>query len=625
MYKIALVNMPFASLNLPSIALTQLKAVVEREHAGRVAVDVLYLNHDFVDLLGLGGYREISHSITSLNAGIGEWIFRQAAFPGEPDNSEEYFRRYFPRRTEQAERLRQLIRKVQRDAGSFLEGLLAKYSLGQYDLVGFTSMFMQNLASIAMARLITRENPRATVVMGGANCESPMGPELVRNVEAIGYVFSGPALKSFPRFVERLLDGEPEKCGEIAGVFSKRDAAGPGGRATIGEELPLDDLVALDYSPFMRLVEERYGERGLDVTLPFETSRGCWWGQRAHCTFCGLNGLTMNYRSMSPPDAVGLVSSLFEFSPRVARLESVDNIMPKEYVESVFPRLNTPESMHIFYEVKADLSEHDMEVLSAARVKVVQPGIEALATSTLKLMRKGTSSFGNITFLKNCLLYDVCPVWNLLVGFPGEGAEVYEAYLRNIPKLVHLPPPTGAYPVRFDRFSPYFNQAKEYGLDLRPLHFYELSYPFRSDSLDRLAYYFADQNFDAEYMRPVITYITRLQEAVEGWRQKWAGGRPPMLYAEERDGRTVIRDTRCASEETYALSDVERQVLEALKRRKAISDLSRELGRPVGELEAEVASLMEKGLLFEENGHSMSLVLPHRNRADLFAVVMKGR
>ena len=26
-----------------------------------------------------------------------------------------------------------------------------------------------------------------------------------------------------------------------------------------------------------------------------ETSRGCWWGERMHCTFCGLNGATMAY------------------------------------------------------------------------------------------------------------------------------------------------------------------------------------------------------------------------------------------------------------------------------------------------------------------------------------------
>ena len=38
-------------------------------------------------------------------------------------------------------------------------------------------------------------------------------------------------------------------------------------------------------------------------TLALETSRGCWWGQKHHCTFCGLNGEDMQYRSKSGPRA----------------------------------------------------------------------------------------------------------------------------------------------------------------------------------------------------------------------------------------------------------------------------------------------------------------------------------
>ncbi|HEU4597746.1 MAG TPA: RiPP maturation radical SAM C-methyltransferase [Pyrinomonadaceae bacterium] len=623
MYKIALINMPFANLNFPSIALTQLKAVLEKEHAGKVSTDIFYLNHDFVDLLGLDGYREIAGSINSLNSGIGEWIFRPSAFPELPDNSEAYFHRYFPRRTEEGERLKQLITKVQREVDPFIEGLVSKYGLDGYDLVGFTSMFMQNLASFAMARHVKKKNPDVLVVMGGANCESPMGQELVKNVAALDYVFSGPALKSFPLFVRHRLNGEPEKCLEIAGIFGKENALAVQGRATIGEELAIDELVTLDYDPFMRLVEERYRDRRMQVTLPFETSRGCWWGERAHCTFCGLNGLTMNYRAMNPDGAVNLISSLFRYSSQAVRLESVDNILPKSYMEAVFPRLKTPESMYIFYEVKADLTEQDMEVLSNARVKVVQPGIEALATSTLKLMKKGTTSFNNIKFLINCLIYDIYPVWNLLVGFPGEGAEVYRAYLRDIPKLVHLPPPTGVYPVRFDRYSPYFNQAKEYGLNLRPLPFYELTYPFEGSSLGNLAYYFGDQNYDSEYFRTVVEHITQLQQAVEAWKQKWNGTPPPMLYSEARaGGGRIIRDTRAGAEEIHEPGETAWQILDALSRRKSISELASGLGH-VGETELknEVQSLKEKGLVFEEHELYMSLVLSQKTRDGLFSSV----
>lgn len=55
--------------------------------------------------------------------------------------------------------------------------------------------------------------------------------------------------------------------------------------------------------------------------------------------------------------------------------------------------LDTPPGMSMVYEVKADLDEDDFRDLARARVMRIQAGIEALNTSTLKLMRKGTSVF----------------------------------------------------------------------------------------------------------------------------------------------------------------------------------------------------------------------------------------
>jgi hypothetical protein len=37
-------------------------------------------------------------------------------------------------------------------------------------------------------------------VLGGANCEVPMGRVLAKNLSPIDFVFSGPALHSFPDF-----------------------------------------------------------------------------------------------------------------------------------------------------------------------------------------------------------------------------------------------------------------------------------------------------------------------------------------------------------------------------------------------------------------------------------------
>ena len=122
----------------------------------------------------------------------------------------------------------------------------------------------------------------------------------------------------------------------------------------------------------------------------FETFAGAV-GRRAHCTSRpnGHTWLTAMARKATS------FQSMLAYYPRGRRFNCVDNIMPKEYVKGVFPHLEPPPGVSIFYEVKADLSEDDLQTLSKGGVRIVQPGVESLATSTLKLMKKGTSSFQN--------------------------------------------------------------------------------------------------------------------------------------------------------------------------------------------------------------------------------------
>lgn len=613
MYTVALINAPFASLRLPSLALTQLKHVVDVRFGDAVATDILYLNHDFARQMGVELYQHIAVDMEAPYNGFGDWFFRQVAFPDLPDNTEIYFQRYFPRRTPQQRALRQRIEEARQTLGVALDELIDRHRLDARDLVGFTSMFSQNVACFALARRIRARNPQALIVMGGANCETPMGEEIVKNVENVDYVFSGCALKSFPDFIQATLDGDLQRRGQIPGVFGKpsRLALLNGGGGTVGDELPLDEPVALDYQPFLDSLERNFPDAGIEPILLFETSRGCWWGQRAHCTFCGLNGQSMTYRAMSADKALDLIRSLFAYSSKVSRLQCVDNIMPRNYPKDVFAHLDTPAHMKIFYEVKADLSEDDLQILSKARVREVQPGIEALATSTLKLMKKGTTVFQNLRFLANCVTRDIFPCWSLLVGFPGEGAEVYRKYVADIPRLVHLPPPSGVYPVRPDRYSPYQVRAAEFGMDLHPADFYELVYPFSKASLENLAYFFRDYNFGADYFTVMVEWFDAVREQVEAWRARWNRqdhALPPMLYLEESDGIVWVNDSRSGPAVRHPIGDAARDLLLALSRPRSRADALASLGRSAADPEAELAALERAGLVFQEGDHVMSLV-----------------
>lgn len=612
MYKIALINMPFADLQTPSLALTQLKSVVDAEFNDRVSVKILYLNQDFAHYLGIELSQKLGLSSEAHNSGAGDWIFRQVAFPDLPDNTDVYFQRFFPTRTPQVEVMKGVVLQKRKGLDAFLDSLIDKYKIADADMVGFTSMFSQNVACFALARKLKNRNPKIITAIGGANCEAPMGQEIAKNFRPIDFVFSGPGLKSFPEFVGYCLDGQFDKCHSIRGVFSRRNCAlsplTP--LAVIGDELDIDAPIKLDYGEFLETYRKNFSHLDMKPTLLFETSRGCWWGQKAHCTFCGLNGQTMNYRAMTPQNALAQFDRLFSYAPDVDVFESVDNIMPKNYMKEVFAKLKPPPNVRLFYEVKADLTDEEVEILSRAHVKAVQPGVEALNTSTLKLMKKGTSVFQNLRLLKSCVTYDVSPAWNILIGFPGEHEEVYQKYMTDVPLLTHLPPPSGVFLVRFDRYSPYFTKAQEYGLHLVPVDYYELTYPFSRESLMNMAYFFADENFGADYIRWATKWVGDLRAKVGQWQRIWNQNQPGLFF-KENGSSTVVHDSRTGKAIEHDIGEVGRQVLAYLDDKpKDLGDLARKMGHISGfDPAREVAALQAKGLIFQEGDRYLNLVL----------------
>ena len=84
--RIALINMPFGVLSLPSLAYAQLESVLRKAFGDRVRVDTLYLNMDYaLHVADLSLYNHALSAYGFLTA-AGDWLFRQAAFPECPDN-----------------------------------------------------------------------------------------------------------------------------------------------------------------------------------------------------------------------------------------------------------------------------------------------------------------------------------------------------------------------------------------------------------------------------------------------------------------------------------------------------------------------------------------------------------
>jgi ribosomal peptide maturation radical SAM protein 1 len=598
--------MPFGILREPSLGLTRLKAALERKFQDRVSTQILYLKHDFASYLGVDLYRQII-SVKGLLFNTGDWFFRNAVFPDLPDNTDDFFKIYSAEDNSDNKVFKKAIHEKQKGLGNFLEELIIKYQIDKADLVGFTSIFYQNMASFAMSKKIKERNINTITVMGGSNCDTVISEEILKNIQHIDFTFRGSALDSFPNFIQHCLNNETDKCHTIDGVFSKRNINlyEHGYIDTIGRETDIDDFLPLDYDDFLDSLEKILP--GTSPVIPFETSRGCWWRDHSPCIFCSDNR-RVKFKSMSPEKAIEQFNYLMKkYACKSPSFMSVDNIMPKNYPKEVFPFTDIPSDIDIFYTAKSNLSADDLKSLSKAKITNVTFGIESLSTSTLKFMRKGATAFQNLGLMKNCLMYDVYPLWNLLVEFPGEenAEDVYLKYLNDIPDLTHLPPPSGVFRIKFERGSHYFNNAKKFGLNLKPVDSYELIYPFKKEKLEKIAFYF--QNYNSKKPSELLYDV---HKKCMWWWSLWYGKtnnqKSPQLFF-NHDSNSIF-DSRSGNIIEHKITNDEKQILEYLTTPKNHKKILENFGLPDLVLKKNIASLKDKGLIFQERNVFISLV-----------------
>ena len=82
---------------------------------------------------------------------------------------------------------------------------------------------------------------------------------------------------------------------DLPGVC-RRDAGGDIVTAQSGDLVSMDEVPAPDYDEYFDSLAVSPLQHDLlrDVRILYESARGCWWGEKNHCTFCGLNGSSMS-------------------------------------------------------------------------------------------------------------------------------------------------------------------------------------------------------------------------------------------------------------------------------------------------------------------------------------------
>jgi B12 binding domain len=198
--RVALVNMPFSSLRFPSIQVGLLQSILAERG---ISATAHYLNLEFAARIGWKLYDTQSENTQYF---IGDWMFAREAFRDDAPDGMRFLERFGKRLSK--ERREWFWRQHKQRAREFLERCLTSAPWHQYDVVGFSSVFVQNTAALALARLLKERHPHLINVFGGANFEDEMGLEYVRALPWIDYAVLGEADETFPAPLDRLADGE---------------------------------------------------------------------------------------------------------------------------------------------------------------------------------------------------------------------------------------------------------------------------------------------------------------------------------------------------------------------------------------------------------------------------------
>src|SRR3989339_68291 len=166
---IALVTMPLFDVIRPSIQIGSLKSLLLQH---QVTADDYYLNADFANIVGVGFYRALTKC---LNINIGDWLF--SPYSSQAQNT-QYLRmnRKFimgqfnslqPGKNSWEQISKKLLYIKRSRINKWLQYVNETIEWNNYQIVGFTCVFSQFLASLALAKLIKSRHPNIVIVFGG--------------------------------------------------------------------------------------------------------------------------------------------------------------------------------------------------------------------------------------------------------------------------------------------------------------------------------------------------------------------------------------------------------------------------------------------------------------------------
>lgn len=514
--RVLILMLPFATPLFPGLGANLIRSILNENG---IPTDILFGNLILSRIAGRDPFIDFELSQLPMS----EVVFTPYYFETPRDEAAANLARYMREITSDPSSHSQVrYAPLVDQAGECLRAVFDAVRWDDYDIVGFSVMMGQTIASLAMARMIKAARPKMRIVFGGPNAAFPMSVETLRSFPEVDFVLEGEADNTISPLIRCIREnGNPM---DIPGlVYRGRDnmvhrtkPAAPNFR--------LDALPIPDFGPFFSQAEALEIDH-VQPYLTLETSRGCWWGQKHHCTFCGIDDALMKFRSKSPArvlEEILVLSKRHEYTEFFA----VDSIINLKFFDELLPlvgRLRDDEEFDFsfFFESKSNLRRDQTQLFRSGGVNVIQPGLESFSDHILELMNKGSTSARQIQCLKLCAEQRIATNWNLIIRNPGESPDDIREMLEAIPYLHHLPPlhGEGLIDMQVSRFAPYHNEPNRFNLEnLRPKDYYRAIFPRDDINRGELAYYF-DYDFVCSDHEDLTVLYGDLQHALWIWRE----------------------------------------------------------------------------------------------------------
>lgn len=612
MNDVIFVQLPFSLISQPGLAVSIFAAELRQAN---ISCKIHYANMIYAKKVGFKHYESMLN--TSTLAMFGEMIFAKTAGFTVHNSYNDYFDTAFHHKNvnsfSDTNNFIEIFLELERHAQDFIQQTAQFLVAEKPAIVACSSNFQQNNACFSLFKAIKEIDSSIVTLMGGSNCTADAAVTIATEIPWVDYVFSGEGDGVFASISRLLMEYGASAEQEMlpTGLINKKWS--PEKPAPYKVFNDMDASVIPDYSDYFKALKENALEEIVVPALLIEGSRGCWWGEKNPCTFCGLGNVHNTHRSKS-------TQRLFDEMTTQSKQWGLSRFTFTDCILSLHHERELPDMLiknacdyAIFSEIKSNTDENRIRKLREAGFTCLQPGIEGLQDEYLTLMNKGNSGIKHIELLKLSKMYGINLSWNLLLGFPGEKEIWLEELLEIIPLLRHLPPPMAINHIVYQKHSVYTKNPKNYDLELRPVPTYTFAYNGNTKLAEGLAYNFepvSEQEQSIYYdIRQKSPRYKAVVNAVSEWKQAHRDHRGLFCMIETGE-KLEITDYRGLSPNLFhTLIGVEKAVYQASRAPIKIEKLCENLGNvySADEVTQAVTELTRKKLSITMKGQTLAL------------------